>query len=226
MKASRDLEVRGALADWVAACFSGDADTLTVHELGLCLGASRIDLAVVNGDLHGYEIKSESDNLARLPRQAEIYSKIFDYVTVVVGPSHVKAVSQAIPDWWGIIKAEPDDPVRLFEIRHPWKNQDPNAFDIAQLLWRSEVIEILREMGLDDQQRGKTRDVLHRLLSQSLPLVQLQHHVRQRLRARRDWRSGPTPFRCGDLSRSSARSRHSPENRRWLLSVGSRDRQR
>jgi len=36
-------------------------------------GASRIDRAVVNGSVHGYEIKSETDDLTRLPAQARAY---------------------------------------------------------------------------------------------------------------------------------------------------------
>ena len=33
--------------------------TLIVEELGLCEGAVRIDVAAINGSIHGYEIKSD-----------------------------------------------------------------------------------------------------------------------------------------------------------------------
>ena len=51
----RDIDVRTVLAAEVARRYKGDADTLIIHELGVCSGDARIDLAVVNGKLHGYE---------------------------------------------------------------------------------------------------------------------------------------------------------------------------
>ena len=33
---------------------------LLIHELGVCAGLARVDIALVNGSLHGFEIKSEA----------------------------------------------------------------------------------------------------------------------------------------------------------------------
>ena len=49
-------------------------DVLIIDELGLAHAQSRIDLAVFNGHLHGYEIKSAGDTLERLPRQLSFYT--------------------------------------------------------------------------------------------------------------------------------------------------------
>jgi len=43
-----------------------DPDTLVVDELGLKHGKCRADIAVINGHLMGYEIKSDDDSLRRL----------------------------------------------------------------------------------------------------------------------------------------------------------------
>ncbi|WP_168198409.1 sce7726 family protein [Crassaminicella thermophila] len=57
--------------------FISDPTTKLIHEMDVCFGTSRIDIAVINGKIHGYEIKSEQDTLDRLPAQIESYNKIF-----------------------------------------------------------------------------------------------------------------------------------------------------
>jgi len=62
----RDIDVRRKLRVEVERSHECEFDTLIVEELGLCQGIARVDLAVVNGSVHRYEIKSESDTLTRL----------------------------------------------------------------------------------------------------------------------------------------------------------------
>src|SRR5438046_640221 len=76
--------------------------TVILEELGLQRGQVRIDLAVVNGVLHGYEIKSERDSLRRLGRQLKVYSQVLDFATIVVAPRHLKKTLSDIPAWWGV----------------------------------------------------------------------------------------------------------------------------
>ena len=66
-----------------------DPQTLIVEELGIRQGAARVDVAVVNGSLHGYEIKSARDTLERLPKQSELYSSVFDTITLVTAENHL-----------------------------------------------------------------------------------------------------------------------------------------
>jgi len=73
---------------------------------------------VVNGKLHGYEIKSDADTLKRLPAQAEVYSAVFDLVTIVVGEHHLDTVRAIVPEWWGIVKAASGNPVRFRSFGH------------------------------------------------------------------------------------------------------------
>jgi hypothetical protein len=49
---------------------------------------ARIDIAVFNGIMHGYEIKSDVDTLKRLPQQIKAYDSIFDKITLIVGKAH------------------------------------------------------------------------------------------------------------------------------------------
>jgi hypothetical protein len=72
-RAMRDRDVREAVLERLAAEHAGDADTHIVQEMGVWSGVARIDIAVINGELCGYELKSDRDTLERLPRQMEYY---------------------------------------------------------------------------------------------------------------------------------------------------------
>ena len=63
----RDRDVRQALLAHLAELHAGDPDTRIVEEMGVWCGTARIDVAVVNGELCGFELKSERDTLERLP---------------------------------------------------------------------------------------------------------------------------------------------------------------
>ena len=95
----RDAEVRPALRAYLDQRQSAHPDTLVVEELGLCQGRARIDLATVSDVLHGYEIKSPRDRLTRLTSQAATYDRVFDRVTLVVGPQHVASALKLVPRW-------------------------------------------------------------------------------------------------------------------------------
>src|SRR5438093_602201 len=83
--------------------FHASPNTLVVDELGLKHGKCRADIAVINGHLAGYEIKSDEDSLDRLEEQVEVYSAVFDRATVVVGTKHVGSIRSVVPRWWGIV---------------------------------------------------------------------------------------------------------------------------
>src|SRR5437899_2698377 len=81
--------------------FHDAPDTLVLNELGLRHGKCRADIAVVNGRLIGYEIKSDEDSLKRLEEQVQIYSAVFDRASVITGTKHLDAVLSQLPKWWG-----------------------------------------------------------------------------------------------------------------------------
>ncbi len=74
-----------------------------VDELELLRGVVRVDVAVISDTLHGYEIKSASDNLIRLPNQQEHYRKVFEKMTLVADEKHVEHAVKIVPDCWGLI---------------------------------------------------------------------------------------------------------------------------
>jgi hypothetical protein len=187
----RDSDVREAMHAKVLAEHHGDPSTLVLDEFGVWYGLARVDIMVVNGRMHGYEIKSDRDTLARLPEQARIYSNVLDRVTLVVGMSHLEEARSMVPAWWGIKIATQGSrgAVHFSEERAPHSNPTIDPVAVAALLWCDELIEILAELNVARGVRGKSRDVMARRLASSLPLDQLRAKVRARLKQRPTSRS-------------------------------------
>ena len=175
-------------------------NTLVVNELGLMHGKYRADIAIINGHLIGYEIKSDEDTLNRLPDQVRAYSDIFDRVTIVVGTKHEDVVSNIIPDWWGItvVKRGIRGGVCFNTAQRGGINGDVNLFSVAQLLWKNEVISILTEFGVPAKTLRQRRSELYRLLVELMDPNDLRRKVRDCLRIRKNWRCHPQPSRCDD----------------------------
>ncbi|WP_191060018.1 sce7726 family protein [Geminicoccus harenae] len=184
----RDSDVRKALRQRLVADHAGDSDTLIVEEMGVWSGSVRIDLAVINGELCGFELKSDRDTLARLPLQAELYSRVFDRLVLVVGERHAAKAVAHVPAWWGVILAAMEgDSVTLTHSRPPQPNPAPDPYLVAQLLWREEALAVLTFRGLAKGWRGKRIKLIHQRLAAELPFVELSAHVREALKRRTNW---------------------------------------
>ncbi len=186
----RDRDVRKALHAKVLAKHLDAPDTRVIEELGICWGTSRIDIAVINGKLHGYEIKSDADTLERLPSQMFAYNSVFDRVSIVVGGHHAERVLSIIPEWWGVkIASEGAKRAVHFEqFRWPSDNPCVDPFEVARLLWREEAFSILDDLGASQGMKGKSREALYRRLTTVLTSHELGAHVRWRLKQRSGWR--------------------------------------
>lgn len=64
---------------------------------------SKADSVVLNGTSTVYEIKTEFDNLSRLPQQLTDYSKVFDHINVVTHERGVAGVLAAAPAHVGVL---------------------------------------------------------------------------------------------------------------------------
>jgi len=163
-----------------------------IEELGLTHGTVRVDMVVVNGITHGYELKSDLDTLQRLPEQMREYNSVFDKVTLVVGKKHLHEAIQMIPDWWGVMIAkisESDGALSLLAIRDADENRNKDSLAIARLLWRNEALAILEELESADGVRSKPREVIYKKLITILNQEDLEKRVRGRLFNRANWRS-------------------------------------
>lgn len=192
-KIMRDRDVRDAVKRKVLADHLHNPEVLVVDELGLDHGSCRVDIAVVNGKLHGYELKSESDTLVRLPNQVLAYSKVLDHATLVVAENHLVAATKMIPAWWGVKVASKGQRVaiKIETVRPAAKNPSPSPFHIAQLLWRTEALCLLEEVGIEKKALRTNRAGLYKLLAEFIPLNELRRLVRQQLKGRESWRCPP-----------------------------------
>jgi len=189
--ATNDQQIRRRLRRYLLSLYSNDPDTIILDEVGLRHGQSRIDIVVVNGSLHGYEIKSDRDTFRRLAGQADTYNKVLDFVTLVAGQRHADQALQTAPQWWGIRVAKGDrrGRIRLVEVRQPLANPAPDRLAIAKLLWREEALAFLENLRAADGVRSKPRRLLYLRLAEIAHIDSLRAYVRDRLRSRKDWRS-------------------------------------
>lgn len=184
----RDRDVRHAVRQMLAAKFDRDEGTRIVEEMGIWSGSVRIDLAVINGELSGFELKSERDTLERLPSQSDLYSRVFDRIVLVVAGRHVDKACGMIPSWWGVIVAtEACGAIDLSGAREPALNPSPDPYLVAQLLWKEEALSVLDTMGMARGMRAKRVKVIHQLLAKELSYSALAAHVRSALKQRNQW---------------------------------------
>jgi hypothetical protein len=182
-----DSDIRRALGEDELRQYRADGDSVIVHEFGVCAGAARVDVAVVNGSLIGYELKSPSDSLSRLADQAAWYSRVFDRMTLVVGSNHLTAARSVIPRWWGIIEVRQNaaGTPALSRIRQSRPNRDVSAHALAQLLWRDEALEILERHGIAAGYVSKPKRELWGRLAEALDRADLHAEVRAALKCRK-----------------------------------------
>lgn len=195
----RDRDIRAALRESLRLAHQNEPDTLFIDELGLCQGIVRVDFAVINGSLNGYEIKSEMDTLDRLPGQQAIYNKTLNTVTIVASGGHIPKIIKMVPEWWGITEAVGGEgKVELQQVRKAAPNPHIDPFAVVQLLWRDEVLSILEDLHLDKGIQHKPRRVLWKKLIENRPVEELCHLVRRQLKVRDNWRVAASPALSGD----------------------------
>ncbi len=188
---TNDMMIRVVLKEVLALRHSKDKKVRIIEELGVHHGNARVDIAVVNGIMHGYEIKSDLDTLLRLPEQIEVYNSVFDKMTLIVGKSHLYEAIKIIPDWWGVVvaKADKDGVVTFNTIREEETNENQNKLSIAKLLWREEALRILEDIDEAKGLRSKPRDLIYSKLSTVLDQETLGKKVRETIFFRTTWRS-------------------------------------
>lgn len=191
----RDIDVRKAVHAKILKEHHKDPGTLVIDEFTMCLGASRADIAVINGLMHGYELKSKSDNLLRLPSQIEHYSSVMDKVTLVVSDCHADVAIKMIPEWWGvkIITQGSRNGLHLQTVRSSKLNPNVDKLSLSMLLWKEELLSILSSFGEERGLKSKPRRVLWNKVADRLDIDDLREIVRAKLKARSDWRVDARP---------------------------------
>lgn len=184
----RDIDVRKAILGRLSERYANDIETRVVEEMGVWAGTVRIDVAVINGELCGYELKSDSDTLGRLENQASHYGRVFDKLSIVVGSRHISNARNVLPKWWGIIEAKSvEGSIDLRDRRIARQNPSQDPFVLSQLLWKEEALSVLTKYDLEKGWKSKSASEIHKRLASELPLSMLNHEVRTMLKKRQGW---------------------------------------
>lgn len=110
-----------------------------------------MDVAVINGRIEGYEIKSDKDTLDRLPRQAEMFSLVADRMTLVVGEKHLRKAQLIVPEWWSIMTTSQSQKgtLKLAIDRTGRLNRNRDSKALIEVLERHEILAMMSVYGID-----------------------------------------------------------------------------
>lgn len=180
-----DPDIRVALLQRLRAAHARQQDTAFIEELGLCRGRVRVDVAVVNGILHGFEIKSDRDSLRRLAGQVDLYGRVLDKATLVVGASHVDDAVTLLPAWWEVqvVHGSADRP-QLTRLRPGRKNPTREARALVELLWSHDALALVEARGGARGYRGRPRREVWDRVCELYKVEEIAAAVREALKAR------------------------------------------
>ena len=180
-----DADIRSALRKRLLADHRADPTTVIIEELGFCRGQVRIDLAVVNGLLHGYEIKSDRDSLRRLAIQVDYYSRVLDQATLVVGQRHIEKTLSMVPLWWEIMLVDTGPAgIHFRTIRQGQTNPTRDPRSLVELIWLENAVALLEQRGVARGMRGKPRSMVWDRVCEYFGLEEIAESVRYQLKAK------------------------------------------
>ncbi|ASA23368.1 sce7726 family protein [Paenibacillus donghaensis] len=182
-----DQYVRAMLINELKINHGNDLNTRIINELGIDFGASRVDVAVVNGIIHGYEIKSDKDNLNRLPRQISFYNRLFQRMTIVSSRKYYEPICEMVPEWWGI-KIISADSTRLIEKRKGRLQNNQDKELLLRLLWKKDLEGLVDFLSLPKKIKNLKKNQLLEIFSQEADLNLLREYTYQALKNRPNWR--------------------------------------
>jgi len=183
-------EIRINLRSWVEANLGSHPCDVFIDELGFSNRREdknldrtfRADLALANGRLVGFEIKSGNDSLSRWPSQCEAYFRVFDEIWLCTHSKHLERALSITPKETGIIIA--DDFGGLVLFRKPSSHKRISLYDLSGLLWRDELLGICEEYAIDFK-RKDTKSVLREKVSHSIEAEIIRNYVLQCLKVRK-----------------------------------------
>ena len=183
----RESDIRKALLERLTVSETKKDPLARIQEeVELRLGAARIDVAVFNGKIHGFEIKSADDTLDRLPSQIGVYNQVFEYMTLVVAGKHCERAMSLIPSWWEVLvpRQQKNGAIRFEKARPGQRNPQTIPIAQAEWLWKEEILEILDKKGLANGVRSKPKRILWKVLSEKLSRRDLSAAIRTSMKQR------------------------------------------
>ncbi|WP_146252017.1 sce7726 family protein [Xylanimonas oleitrophica] len=184
----RDADVRAALVLDIEKRHAGRR-YLLVPEVDVRWSVpARIDALMIADRLTAFEIKSQSDSLARFPRQVSAYEAVAERAALVLTARHVASGLRMAPDWWSVWLAENSSgQVKLRRIRGGALNPSVNPLAVLSFMPRDALVAALRQVGERDATRLPV-DSMRIRLADAVPRPMLMRIARSAMLARNDWR--------------------------------------
>ena len=136
-------QIKAAIIDRLFATGALD-DAVLINEMVVANWSRRVDLAVANGRLHAFEVKSDLDTLRRLPGQLSTYLDRFDKVTIVTTSRFAKIIRDMTDDCVEIWEAsETSEGVALKIIRRGRSADVVNRRVLCGFLHKPELVSYL-----------------------------------------------------------------------------------
>lgn len=169
---------------------SSDARDVLIDELGFVNrqeGRSvdmtfRADLALANGRLVAFEIKSGADSLKRWPTQCDAYFNVFDEIWLCTHGRHLEKALAVTPRSVGIVVT--DDLGGLALMRAAKVNGKANAYDLSGLLWREELDQLCALNGIVTKKK-ETKAQVRDKVSSLIAIEVVRDFVLSRLKERK-----------------------------------------
>lgn len=122
---------------------------------------SRADVVNINDSLCCYEIKTKYDNLDRLNKQINDYSKVFEYVYVVCSEDKLSEVRKIIPKYCGIISYKDRKNCAFCNKRKAKKSPNFEITNILLCLNQKELIKYYNTKNINEiSNEHKPKDII------------------------------------------------------------------
>ncbi|MBB5191192.1 hypothetical protein HNQ50_001915 [Silvimonas terrae] len=136
-------------------------DAVLINEMVVANWSRRVDLAVANGKLHAFEIKSDVDTLRRLDGQLATYLQTFDKVTVVTTEKHATQIASMIPnnvELW--VASASNQKISLKVVKRGRTDKVSGHDALCSHLTKAEIFTLLKKNGISSKLYQKKESLI------------------------------------------------------------------
>ncbi|WP_410087669.1 sce7726 family protein [Variovorax sp. N23] len=155
-----------------------------LEEVRVHNGNAIADVVAIHRSAHCYEIKGQTDTVARILRQGAFYDQAFERITLVTTDNHVAQAAALAPCHWGMILATSDasDCVKLRYLRKATVSPSFNKQVALLTLWKSELLAMCSDR--DKKLERLNRANLSELVAQTNAARDVSERIAEFLLAR------------------------------------------
>lgn len=177
-----ELTIKTAVIDHLLQ--RGDLDdAVLINEMVVANWSRRADLAVANGKLTAFEIKSDLDTLARLDGQVETYLQRFDKVIVVTTERYAGQALARTAERVGVWVAYGDGGRQRVRIARPGRAVEVKSAEmLCSFLLKTEIHSFVRSQGITVPEDVVRKDLV--LLAERCSARRLRDYVLSSLKRR------------------------------------------